>query len=106
MKVVSSNPVSVAEAKELIAKRMKDGELNYEQTLAMEHAEKFADSASKTMKKKAEEVVKKNEKIPMETAIKIVDIEPKTLPTIKALMLKDKVELSDEELTDVLKIIG
>lgn len=106
MKIVSSNPVSVAEAKELINKRMKDGELNYEQTLASEHSEKFANGTSKSVMKKATEVVKKNEKIPLETAIKIVDIAPKTLSTLKSLMLKDKVELTDDELSEILKLVG
>lgn len=106
MKTTSSNPVSVAEAKEMINKRIKDGELNYEQTLAIEHAEKFANGTSKALKKKAEDIVKKNEKVPMETAVKIVDIAPKTLSTIKAIMLKDKVELTDEELAEILKLIG
>jgi len=106
VKINSSNPVSVAEAKELINKRMKDGELNYEQTLAIEHAEKFANGTAKAMKKKAEDLIKKNEKIPLETAVKIIDIEPKTVSTIKSLMLKDKVELSDEELSEILKLVG
>ena len=106
MKIVSLNPVSVAEAKELITKRMKDGELNYEQTLASEHSEKFANGTSKSIKKKIDEIVKKNEKIPLETAVKIIDIEPKTLSTLKLIMLKDKVDLSDEELSDILKLVG
>ena len=106
MKTTSSNPVSVAEAKEMVNKRIKDGELNYEQTLAIEHAEKFANGTAKVLKKKADDIVKKNEKIPMETAVKIVDIAPKMLSTIKAIMLKDKVELTDEELAEILKLVG
>ena len=105
MKINSSNPVSVAEAKELINKRLKDGELNYEQTLAIEHAEKFANGTAKAMKKKAEELVKKNEKLTLETAVKIVDIEPKNISTLKSIMLKDKIELTDEELTEILKLL-
>ena len=106
MKIVKSDPISVSEAKEMLEKREKEGELNYEQTLAMEHAGKFASEKPKAARKKIEEIIKKNGKIPPETAVKIVDILPKNISTLKAIMLKDKVELSDEELDEILKLVG
>jgi DNA-directed RNA polymerase subunit F len=104
MKILSSTPVSVSEVKEILEKRQKEGELNYEQTLALEHAEK-ADSA-KGMKKKVEEVQDSFKKIPLATAIKIVDIKPKQPATLRAILVQGKVDLNEEEINELLKIIG
>ena len=106
MKVVSTEPLSIFEVREILEKRKKDGELNYEQTLASDHAEKFASMTAKAAKKKADEIVDKNKKVTMETAVKVMDIAPKNISTLRALMLKEKVELNEEELNEILKIIG
>jgi DNA-directed RNA polymerase subunit F len=100
MDIKSSKPVPVSDAKEILAKRDKDGELGYEQSQALENAERFAnpDKTAKTIKALA-----KNEKISEELAAKIADVRPTKPATLKALLVKDRVELSDEEVDSVLK---
>ncbi|MFH1222123.1 MAG: RNA polymerase Rpb4 family protein [Candidatus Micrarchaeota archaeon] len=106
MKVTKSDPLSLVEAKELLDKRKEEGELNYEQTLALEHAEKFATLTVKKAREKVEAIQKKSDKVPESTAVKLVDVMPKSAATLKAVLLRDKVELTDDEIGEILKIIG
>ena len=104
MEVKTSEPAPESEVKVLLGKRKtKDEELAYEQAQAEEHAEKFAELTPAKTKKLVEDI-RKNEKISLETAIRIVDIMPKYIPTLKAILIKDNVDLSDEELNAVLKL--
>lgn len=103
MEVKKSEPILELEVKTILAKRKEGEELAYEQAEALEHAEKFSDNAPAKAKKIIEDI-KENKKIPLETAIKIVEIMPKQTSTLKAILLKDKVELNDEELEAILKI--
>jgi len=107
MRIVSSKPVPMADVLDVLAERKKAGEeLGYEQANALEHSENFACCD----KKKAETVLKKvkaaSPKIDEETAVKIVDIMPKSEETLKAILLKNKIEISMEEIKDIMKAVG
>jgi len=107
MRIVSSRPIPMAEVLEVLAQRKKGGEeLGYEQANALEHAESFTGCD----RKKAEAVLKKvkaaSPKIDDETAVKIVDIMPKTEETLRAILLKNRIEISDAEMKDIMKAVG
>ncbi len=104
MKIDSSKPVPLSEVKEILKKREKEEELAYEQAQSLENADKFANSTPAKTKKLISEI-EKDGKIPSETAVKIVDIMPKHVSTLKAILIKDKVELSDEELEAIIKLL-
>ncbi len=103
MKTNSSVPITLAEVKEILKAREKEGELGYEQKLALEHAEKFVKQSAK----EAEKLVKKiteNKKITYETAIMLVNIAQKYPETVKIIAAKDKIELTGEEIEEILKL--
>ncbi len=102
MEVKSSRPVSVSEAKEIMARRKEDGELGYEQSQSLENAERFAKLDSDKARKAVQKLME-NPKISEEMAVKIVDICPENPATLKAVLVKDRVELSDEEIGSILK---
>ncbi|MDD2655719.1 MAG: hypothetical protein PHQ80_03570 [Candidatus ainarchaeum sp.] len=107
MKITNSRPVPMADVLEVLQERKDAGEeLGYEQANALEHAANFA----KTDRKKAEAILKKvkaaSPKIDEETAVKIIDIMPGNEAALKAVLLKNKIEISDEEIKDVLKALG
>jgi DNA-directed RNA polymerase subunit F len=102
MKVKTSSVVSVSEAKEILSKRQEDGELGYEQAQALEHAEKFCKEKPDKCKKIVEALAK-HEKVSEELAVKIADIGPSDPATLKAILAKDRIELSDEEAAAILK---
>ena len=105
MNITSSKPITLSEAKDILEKRKKESDLEYEQQQAFEHAEKFSKSDPKAAKKLVDELMK-NEKLSIDTAIKIVDIMPKKPETLKAILLKDKIEMSDEEIAQLLGSIN
>ena len=99
-----TEPVSESVVKSELEKRKnEEEELAYEQAQALEHAEKYIELTPAKMKKLIEDI-RKNEKIPLDTAIKIAELMPKHVSTLKAILIKDKVELSDDELTAVIKL--
>jgi DNA-directed RNA polymerase subunit F len=105
MEVKSSKPVTVSEAKEILAKRKEDGELGYEQSQALDNCEKFAKHDSEKARKLVE-AINKGGKINHETAIKIVDVGPDNPSTVRAILLKDRIELSEEEINNIIKELG
>jgi len=100
MEVKSSKAVSVVEAKEILSKRSKQGELGYEQSQALEHAEKFSKFKPDKIKKLVE-TLKNDKRISEELAVKIIDICPDNPASLKAILAKDRVELSDEEINKI-----
>ncbi len=104
MKIDSSAPVTLAGVKEILGQREKEGELGYEQKQSREYAEKFA----KHERKKAEELVEKimeNRKITREVAVILVNVAPKHLETAKTIAMKDKIELTNEEAEEIIKVL-
>lgn len=107
MKITNSRPAPMADVLEVLQGRKDAGEeLGYEQANALEHATLFV----KTDRKKAEAMLKKvkaaSPKIDEETAVKIVDIMPGNEPALKAVLLKNKIDISEEEMKDVLRALG
>lgn len=102
MNIISSKPVTLEEASEILETREKEGALEYEQQQSLEYLKKFA-------KKKEKESVKeimKNKKVPLETAVKLADISPKMSNTVRAILVKDKLDLSEDEIAEIIKIIS
>ncbi len=105
MEVKSSKAVTVEYAEEVLSKREKEGELGYEQAQALEHAKKFNKEQGKKMEKNIETLTK-HEKITKEIAIKVLDIAPENPATLKTILAKDRIEISDEEAESILKEIN
>ena len=102
MEIKSSKAASIADAKDILSKRKEKGELGYEQSQALDNCEKSAKlTAAKTsaLAAKIAKIGKMNE----ELAIKIADISPSGPATLRAILAKDKVEASEEEIAQILK---
>jgi len=105
MNVIKTQPISIPQAMELLEKREKEGELNYEQSAALEHCKRMSSLSVKKANEKVDLLLEKNKKLLPETAIKLVEIQPKQASTVKAILIKDKIELSDEEIEELLKLL-
>lgn len=102
MEIKSSKSVSISEVREILSERSKDGELGYEQNQALEHAERFTKLEPDRIRELVEKLTS-NEKIGEELAIKIIDIAPNETSTLKAILAKNRVELSEEEVAKIIK---
>ena len=105
MEIKDSKAVSISEAKLILQRRKEEGELGYEQSQALENSERFATRDDKAVEKLIKDLTK-NEKISQEVAKKIIDISPNNPSTLRAILIKDKVDLSEEEITEVIKKLG
>lgn len=105
MIVQSSKPVTISEVKEILKKRGEEGELGYEQKETLEYVDKFAKDTKKDANSKVHELMK-DEKITIETAVKIVDLKPSKIETLRAILIKDRIDLNEEQLNNVIKIIS
>lgn len=106
MNIIKSQPIPTAEAKKILEERQKEGELNYEQALALEHSEKVQTINYKKAKELLDALLEKNKKLLPETAIKIIDVQPKKASTLRAILLKDKIDLTEDEINEILKLLG
>lgn len=102
MKIMKTRPASLAEAKELLEERKKDRELEYEQAQAAEHAEKFSRWTPSEVENAAENLVKKGV-VDRETVIKLMDLSPKYPETLRAVLARNKIDMSEEEAMELLK---
>jgi DNA-directed RNA polymerase subunit F len=101
MNIKSTKPVSVSQAKEILTTRKEQGELGYEQSQAVDSSGRFAIIDSDKTRKIIDAI--KNDKISEELAVKIADIRPDNVATLKAILVKDRIELSDEEASVIIK---
>ena len=100
-----ARPVSLSEVKNILRKLEKDRkELNYEQKIALEHANMFA----KLPVKKTEEMIKELLKIEFIQGIhayKIADILPKNEDDVKTIFAKERVTLDEKKIKNILEIV-
>jgi len=105
MKIISSKPIAMPEAKEIMLKREKQEELNYEQKLALEHLRNF----TKVSKKDAEKMMKEISeivKMSPETLVQIINILPKNADELRMIFAREKFSLKEDEVQKVLDIVA
>lgn len=102
-KVIETDPITIAEAKELLEESSKNYEPTYEQNIAIDHVTKFskldAENANKLVSE-LEEIIKKTQ------AIKIADIMPVDLADLRLMFAKERGSHKKEELEQILEIVN
>jgi DNA-directed RNA polymerase subunit F len=102
-KVIEIDPISNAEAKEMLEESSESYDPTYEQNLAMDHVTKFSkldvDNAQKLVKE-LQEIIKKTQ------AIKIVDVMPLDLADLRLMFAKERGSHKKEELEQILEIVN
>ncbi|MDD5339626.1 MAG: hypothetical protein PHV13_00070 [Candidatus ainarchaeum sp.] len=102
MDMKSSKAVTAAEAKAILAARKDGGELGYEQTQALENLEvtvKIEAKKAASLKEKLIDIGK----ISKDLASKLIDVRPDNAATVRAVLSKDKVELTEEQINEIIK---
>ncbi|MCL5430402.1 MAG: RNA polymerase Rpb4 family protein [Candidatus Marsarchaeota archaeon] len=101
--VESEDFVSIHEVKKVLEERKKQKELTYEQQLAYDHAKKF----SSLDKSSEDKIIKALAALDVKgkPAIKIVDVLPKNLMTLKQILAHENRNFSDAELEKIMAII-
>lgn len=97
--------VSLAEVKKILSAVEKEREeLQYEQRIALEHANKFA----RLSMAKTKQLIKDLEKIDViatHHAYKIADILPQTADDVKTIFAKERISLKDDIIKKIIETI-
>jgi len=102
--IVSEKPVSVSDVRRILEKQEKDrGELTYEQKLTLDYAKEFGKVAAK---KEADALKAFSEMgIDEKTAVKIIDIRPRTKEETKIIFEKVRFDLKDAQIKKIIDTV-
>ncbi|MFH0971334.1 MAG: hypothetical protein V1835_02085 [Candidatus Micrarchaeota archaeon] len=104
MKMIEEKAISYAEAKALLEKHKKDGELGYEQQNTLEYLEKFtklSESESEKLGKELGELNILSEKQIMELTNNL----PTKEELVKTILSKEKLDFTSEKIKEITKIL-
>lgn len=104
MEIKEERLITNVEAKEILEKREKEGELKYEQANALKHLKKF----TKIEKEKALKLVdelKKIEKLRKRHIVTIVNFLPEDKDDLRVVLHKDYSSFTEDEITLILDAI-
>jgi len=104
MNVLTEEIVTDVEAKEILERREKKGELKYEQKNAFGHLKKFVKVEKEKIKVIVEEL-KKIEKLRDREAVVIVNFLPQDKDDLRAILHKEYTSFSEEEINKILEIV-
>jgi DNA-directed RNA polymerase subunit F len=104
MQIREIRPIPMARAKEILTRREREGELGYEQKLALEHLRKF----TKLKPADAEKFLQKLGSIlrmSAETAVQIANLLPKTPDELRLIFAREKFSLKEDEIKRILELV-
>ncbi len=102
-KIIETEPITIAEAKEMLEESSESYDPTYEQNLAVDHVTKFSKLDVETAQKlinELQEIIKKTQ------AIKIADVMPVDLADLRLMFAKERGSHKKEELEEILEIVN
>lgn len=101
-KIIDTDPITIAEVKEILTELSEQYELTYEQNLALDHVTKFSKLDEEKAKKLVEEL---SETLKKTQAVKIADIMPEDMADLRLLFAKERGTYKKEDLEKILEIV-
>ncbi|MGD2250037.1 MAG: RNA polymerase Rpb4 family protein [Candidatus Methanofastidiosia archaeon] len=102
-KVIDQNPVTLAEVRAILSLRQKGGELLYEQSIALDHANKFSKLKTESAQAAVDELLALG--IKEDTIYKLVDIYPRNQREVQMLFSKERFTSDKETLETIVSIL-
>lgn len=104
-KVFEEKVITSSEAKSILEKSSKNEEEPiYEKKITLEHLVKFTKLSPEEARKLVEALVKSNEKIREDIAVKIVDLMPQDENDVRAIFAKERYALVKEDIEGILRL--
>src|SRR3989338_303605 len=100
--IISQKALTLAELKNILQKREKEGELSFEQKTALEYAKEFG----KPPVKKAQEAIAKITEMGLDedTATSIVNVKPASKEQVNLIIEHSRAKLKDAQVKEVLDL--
>ncbi|HDN83804.1 MAG TPA: hypothetical protein ENG50_05515 [Candidatus Altiarchaeales archaeon] len=110
MKVISSKPITIAEAREILERKEKEYEkegkkLLYEQRRALEHSRISAKLSYKDAKELYEKLKNLDLNLNDGQIVKIIDLLPETVDDVRAIFAKERFMYSEEDIRKILDLV-
>ncbi|MGB9978689.1 RNA polymerase Rpb4 family protein [Methanobacterium sp.] len=102
-KVIDTDPITIAEVKEMLGELSEHYELTYEQNLALDHVIKFSKLDEESAKKLVEEL---SEIIKKTQAIKVADVMPEDMADLRLIFAKERGSYKQEDMEKILEIVN
>jgi DNA-directed RNA polymerase subunit F len=100
---IDEDPLPLAEVKNILQKRSKEGELSYVQRVTLDYVNKLSPLTATKAKKLIKELTKF--KISIETAIQITDAMPEHEEELSVFLTNEETKFEMEDIKKILKII-
>jgi len=104
MEIITEEPITFAEAKELMEKKSKKSNLAYEQNNALEHLSKFTKLGLKETKMLKEEL-SKIKKLKVEQIVQVCNFLPSSKDELRTILYKDYTLFEESELAAILEAV-
>jgi DNA-directed RNA polymerase subunit F len=104
MEILSEEPITDAEVKEVLEKREKETELKYEQKNALEILRKFSVLPAEKAKKLATDL-KKIEKLRDKQIVAIVNLLPEDKDDLRTILQKEYGSFTEDEINLILELV-
>lgn len=104
MKIISEREITDAEAKEILEEREKQGELKYEQKIALALLRKFVKVDVEKIKKLVEEL-RQIERLREKQIVAIANFLPEDKDELRAILHKEYTAFTQEEIEKILEIV-
>lgn len=102
--IIKSQPLTLAEVKNTLAKRGKKAELSYIQRVTLDHTVKFSSMQGRSARSLVKKLVKKYE-MEEPLAIQIVDIAPITTDELAAFLARAPRTFTADEVAGILELL-
>jgi DNA-directed RNA polymerase subunit F len=102
--IISEEEITLPQVKKLLAQRAKEGELSFQQSITLEHANTFSKMAPAVATKLVERLIKSYE-ITRAQAVQIVNIAPITTEELKSILDTKSSSLSEEQIIEIVDLV-
>jgi DNA-directed RNA polymerase subunit F len=103
--IVSEEEIPLPQVKKMLAKRGKDGELSFQQSITLEHASTFSRMAPAVATKLVDKLMK-NYDLTRFQAVQIVNIAPTNVEEIKTILDTKSSDLTEEQMVEIAETIA
>ena len=103
--IISEEEITLPQVKKVLAKRGKEGELSFQQSITLEHASAFSKMAPAVSVKLVARL-KKNYGVSQTQAVQVVNIAPTTVEELKTILDARSTDLTDEQLLEIADLVA
>ncbi len=102
--IVSEEEITLPQVKKVLAKRAKEGELSFQQTITLEHASTFSKMAPAVAVKVVEKLMK-TYNISRSLAVQVVNIAPTSPEEMRTILDARSTSVTQEQIAEIVEFV-